>query len=95
MIVASFAEAVSIGAVLPFLGVLTAPERVFAHPLTQTFAQALSLTEPKQLLLPLTIAFAMGALFSGVIRLVLLWAQIWLSHAVGADLSLSIYRRTL
>ncbi|MDI1273064.1 ABC transporter ATP-binding protein [Polaromonas sp.] len=95
MILASFAEAVSIGAVLPFLGVLTAPERVFAHPLTQPFIQALGLTEPKQLLLPLTIAFAMGALFSGVIRLVLLWAQIRLGHAVGADFSISIYRRTL
>jgi ABC-type bacteriocin/lantibiotic exporter with double-glycine peptidase domain len=95
MILASFAEAVSIGAVLPFLGALTAPERVFAHPLTQPFIQALGLNEPKQLLLPLTIAFAMGALFSGVIRLVLLWAQIRLGHAVGADFSISIYRRTL
>ncbi len=95
MILVSFAEAVSIGAVLPFLGVVTAPERVFAHPLTQTFIQALGLTEPKQLLLPLTIAFAMGALFSGVMRLVLLWAQIRLGHAVGADFSISIYRRTL
>lgn len=95
MILASFAEAVSIGAVLPFLGVLTAPERVFAHPLTQPFIKALGLAEPKQLLLLLTIAFAMGALFSGVIRLVLLWAQIRLGHAVGADFSISIYRRTL
>ena len=31
MLLASFAEILSIGAVLPFLGVLTAPERVFAH----------------------------------------------------------------
>lgn len=95
MILASFAEVVSIGAVLPFLGVLTAPERVFAHPLIQPFIQALGLTEPKQLLLPLTIAFAMGALFSGAIRLVLLWAQTRLGHSVGADFSISIYRRTL
>lgn len=95
MILASFAEAISIGAVLPFLGVLTAPERVFSDPLAQPFIQAMGLTEPKQLLLPLTIAFATAALFSGVIRLVLLWAQIRLGHAVGADFSLSIYRRTL
>ena len=95
MILASFAEAVSIGAVLPFLGVLTAPDRVFSHPLAQSFTNALNLTEPKQLVLPLTIAFAAGALLSGVIRFVLLWLQIRLGHAVGADLSLSIYRRTL
>jgi len=95
MILASFAEAVSIGAVLPFLGVLTAPDMAFAHPLAQPFIQALDLVEPKQLLLPLTITFAIGALFSGAIRIFLLWAQIRLGHAVGADFSTSIYRRTL
>lgn len=95
MFLASFAEIVSIGAVLPFLGVLTAPERVFEHRLAQPIIQALSLTDPKQMLLPLTIAFAVGALFSGVIRLILVWAQTRLGHAIGADFSISIYRRTL
>jgi ATP-binding cassette, subfamily B, bacterial PglK len=95
MICASLAEVVSIGAVLPFLGVLTAPERVFDHKLAQPMIQALNLTEPKQLLLPLTVAFAVAALLSGVMRLMLLWAQTQISHAIGADFSISIYRRTL
>jgi ATP-binding cassette subfamily B protein len=95
MVIASFAEVISIGAVLPFLGVLTAPDRIFLNPIVRPLINALSLTEPKQLLLPLTIAFAIGALFSGVMRLILLWAQTRLSHAVGADFSISIYRRTL
>ncbi len=95
MILASLAEVVSIGAVVPFLGVLTAPDRVFLHPLAQPLIQALSLTEPKQLLLPLTTAFAISALLSGVMRIVLLWALTRLSHAIGADFSISIYRRTL
>jgi len=95
MVFTSFAEIISIGAVLPFLGVLTAPERVFHHPLTQALTRVLSLSEPNQLLLPLMIAFAVAALFSGVMRLVLLWAQTWLSHAIGADFSSNIYRRTL
>lgn len=95
MILASFAEIVSIGAVLPFLGVLAAPERVFEHRLAQPIIQALSLTDPKQMLLPLTIAFAVGALFSGVARMILVWAQTRLGHAIGADFSISIYRRTL
>jgi len=95
MIVASFAEVVSIGAVLPFLGVLTSPDRIFDHPLTQPLINMFSLTNPNQLLLPLTIIFSIGALFSGVMRLVLLWAQTRLSFAIGADFSFSIYRRTL
>ena len=95
MMFASMSEVVSIGAVLPFLGVLTAPERVFAHQLAQPVIQWLNLSEPKQLLLPLTIAFALAALFSGVMRLALLWAQTRISHGIGADLSINIYRRTL
>lgn len=95
MLMASFAEILSIGAVLPFLGVLTAPERVFEHATVQPIIQALRLTAPAQLLLPLTIAFGVAALIAGAMRLMLLWASNRLSFATGADLSISIYRRTL
>lgn len=95
MIVSSFAEVVSIGAVLPFLGVLTAPQRVFVLPAAQPIIGALGLTAPGQLLLPLTIAFGLAALIAGAMRLSLLWASTHLSYAAGADLSMSIYRRTL
>lgn len=95
MLIASFSEILSIGAVLPFLGVLTTPERVFEHSLAQPFIQILGLTEPAQLLLPLTIIFGLAAVVAGVMRLLLLWASTRLSFAIGADLSMSIYRRTL
>ena len=95
MILASFAEILSIGAVLPFLGVLTAPGRVFELPAAQPFIQALGLNTPDQLLLPLTIAFGLAALMAGAMRLLLLWVSTRLSFATGADLSISIYRRTL
>ncbi|HIK79665.1 MAG TPA: ABC transporter ATP-binding protein, partial [Porticoccaceae bacterium] len=95
MIFASFAEIVSIGAVLPFLGVLTAPTRVFEYPAIQPFIHFLGITEPEQLLLPLTIAFGMAAVMAGVLRLLLLWANTRLAFATGADLSINIYRRTL
>ena len=95
MILASFAEILSIGSVLPFLGVLTAPRHVFEYPAAQPFIQALGLTAPEQLLLPLTIAFGLAALMAGAMRLLLLWASTRLSFATGADLSINIYRRTL
>jgi len=95
MIVASFAEIISIGAVIPFLAVLTAPERIFQLPIAQPVITFLGLTSPSQLLLPLTITFGIAAIFSGAVRLFLLWASTRLSYATGADLSISIYRRTL
>jgi ABC-type bacteriocin/lantibiotic exporter with double-glycine peptidase domain len=95
MILASFAEVVSIGAVLPFLGALTSPDRLFELPFAKPFIRAFNFTESRQLLFPLTIGFALAALVSGSMRLVLLWAQTRLSHAIGADFSISIFRRTL
>jgi ATP-binding cassette subfamily B protein len=95
ILLCSFAEILSIGAVLPFLGALTTPERIFKLSAMQPFIQALELTEPKQLILPLTITFAAAALISGALRLLLLWVSAKLSFAAGADLSISIYRRTL
>lgn len=95
MILASAAEVVSIGAVLPFLGALTQPDWIYAHRLAQPFVRVLELTEPGQLLLPLSIAFALAVLVSGALRLLLLWGQIRLGHSIGADLSINIYRRTL
>jgi ABC-type bacteriocin/lantibiotic exporter with double-glycine peptidase domain len=95
MIVASFAEVVSIGAVLPFLGVLTSPEKIFAHDLAQPFIQALRIQSAQDLLLPFTLIFICAAIFSGVARIGLLWVQSRLSMAIGVDFSLQVYERTL
>ncbi|MDO8291986.1 MAG: ABC transporter ATP-binding protein [Gallionella sp.] len=95
IVLTSFAEIFSIGAVLPFLGVLTAPDRVFEHPMAQSFIQILGLTSADQLLLPLTVIFGFAALLAGAMRLLLLWSSTRLSFATGANLSISIYRRTL
>jgi len=95
MIIASLSEIISVGAVLPFLGILTAPEQVYQHPLMQPIVEILGLTDPSQLILPLTIFFIIAALLAGSIRLSLLYVMTRLSFATGADLSISIYRRTL
>jgi len=95
MVIASLAEIISIGTVVPFLGVLASPEQVYQHPLIQPVNQILEITEPRQLILPLTILFMTAALLAGLIRLTLLYAMTRLSFATGADLSINIYRRTL
>lgn len=95
MVLTSFAEILSLGVVLPFLGVLSSPERVFSHPAARPVIELLSLGHPADLLLPLTVAFAAAALLSGAMRLTLLWASTRLSQAAGADLSMSIYSKVL
>lgn len=95
MLVSMFSEVVSLGAVLPFLGILTAPERVFNHPIVADMARAWGITSADQLVLPFTIAFAAAALAAGAIRMLLLWASTRVAFACGADLSIEVYRRTL
>ena len=95
MITASILEVVSLGAVLPFLSVLTAPEQVFQHEYAQPLISALTLREPIQLILPITILFIITVLVAGIVRLLLLYVMTRLSYAIGADLSINIYRRTL
>lgn len=95
MLLTSLAEILTIGAVFPFLGALTEPEQIFEMQIAQPILQSLKLTEPAQLLLPLTIVFCAAALIAGAMRLILLWASTRLSFATGSDLSINIYRRTL
>ncbi len=95
VLVSAFTEVVSLGAVLPFLGVLTAPERVFAHPLAQRLAQALGITTAQGLVLPVTLGFMAMVVGAGAFRLFLLWVSARLTGNVGGELSIAVYRRTL
>jgi ATP-binding cassette, subfamily B, bacterial PglK len=95
MLVSAFAEVVSLGAVLPFLGILVAPEQVLNHPIVGDMAQAWGITSADQLVLPLTVAFIAVALLAGVIRTFLIWASTRLAFSTGADLGIEVYRRTL
>ncbi len=95
MMVCSVAELVSIGAILPFLGVLISPSAVFDHPRAQPLIEILGLTEPEQLVAPMAILFGLAAVVSGGLRLLLSWGQLHVTYAMGADFSSGIYRRTL
>jgi len=90
MIFTSFAEIVSLGIVLPFLGVLTAPSSVYNHSLVQPIVQYLELDTPNQLILPITVMFILAVIIAGATRVVLLYAMTRFSYETGADLSIDI-----
>ena len=91
----SLAEIISLGSVVPFIGVLVQPETIFEYPYIQGFKDFLQITKPSELILPLTILFGFAAILAGSIRLLLLWVGIRLSNATGADLGMEVYKRTL
>ena len=94
-LIASLGEVVSIGAVLPFLAVLIDPEQIFNNETARPFIEILGINQSSELLLPLTIVFVIAAVTSGSLRILLLWAQTRLAHAIGADISYEIYRSSL
>lgn len=95
MLASSGAELVSLGAVLPFLEVLSTPERLWQQPLVQALALRVGFTQASELLLPVTLVFALAVVLAAVVRLANLWLNGRLSAAVGSDLSCEAYRRTL
>ena len=95
MLASGGAELVSLGAVLPFLAVLSDLERLWQQPLVQALAARVGFTIASELLLPVTLLFAAAAVLAAFIRLVNLRLNGRLAAAVGSDLSYEAYRRTL
>jgi ABC-type multidrug transport system fused ATPase/permease subunit len=94
-VVSSFAEILTIGAVLPFLMALTSPQSVFTHPVAQPFIKHLSISDNGEILFYMTAFFATAVMLAGIIRVGLLWLNNQIACRVGADLSNAIYQRTL
>ena len=95
MICTSCAEVLSISAVLPFLGALMAPEEIIESAYLRPVLVVLGIKNPDQLALPLTLVFICAAMIACSARLLLLWMQTRLGNAIGADLSVQIYEKTL
>ena len=95
MFLSAFTEMLSLGAVLPFLGVLANPDQLFENPLVARFATSIGVSSADQLVLPLTMVFAASSVLAGMARMTVLWFSTRLAFATGADLSLDVYRRTL
>ncbi len=88
MFVGALAEVVTLGAALPFIAVLAAPERVFKYPAIAQLAKQFGLQDPASLVLPLTVAFGATAVVAAIVRLLLAWGSTRYTFAVGAEISL-------
>ena len=92
---ASIAEVLSIGTLFPFLGVLTAPEKVFSSPYLAPIFSHLDIATPQEMLFPVTIIFCFAVLMAGGMRVLLVKYGVQLSFMTGAELSNKIYYLTL
>lgn len=94
-VIASALEVLSIGLVIPFLGVLLDPSRLSGHAQIGPLLTATGADSAPEVVAALTLLFCSVAVVSGGVRLALMWLQTKLSYASGEDFALGIYRRAL
>ena len=91
MLSSGLAELVSLGAVLPFLAVLSNPEQIWDQPYVREFANSIGYFQSEQLILPITLLFAVSVFLASFVRLTNLWMNSRLAAAIGSDLSCKAY----
>ena len=92
---AALSEVFSIVAAVPFIAAITNPEALFKFELLQPLIIFLNITDPKDLITPISIMFCSGALIAGILRIVLLRVSIIVSNQMGVVLSKQIYASVL
>ncbi|TGL66484.1 ABC transporter ATP-binding protein [Leptospira jelokensis] len=92
---ASFAEIFSIGAIFPFLAVLTNPNKVFEIRELDFIWKFFRINHSSDIFFFVTLVFVCASMLSGAMRILLIYATTRLSFGTGADISYEIYRRTL
>ena len=94
-IIVSLLEVVSVGAILPFIAALTAPEKLFTLSEVRIFVEYFEINSAEGLLMPMTILFVLLTIISSVFRMLLVWAQTRFSFSVGIELSNKMYMNAL
>ncbi|MER8766182.1 MULTISPECIES: ABC transporter ATP-binding protein [unclassified Mesorhizobium] len=95
MLAGAVAEVVSLGAILPFLAVVSKPQEALASERLRPLLNALGLSTPMELVIAAAAGFALSAVVAAAVRLLLVWGSQKFVFAIAQELSVAVYRRTL
>ena len=95
MLLSALADLSSIGSIIPFLTVITNPEKLWGINYLQKTYKVLGFNDPYDLLLPVTLLFGLTCLISASIRAINVWLAGRTSALIGSDLSYECYKNTL
>ena len=95
ILTSSFTEILSLASLVPFLTVISNPNKLWEIGFVKSFAFSLEIYEPNNLILPLTIVFIVLSVLSAFIRLFNSYINRNWAAELGADLSSSIYKKIL
>ena len=92
MIALSFAEAISLASIVPFIGVFLNPDIFYSHPWLSTFVDFFEITNNNQLFLFVTIVFVSFVILSGLIKLLFVYLSNKITQFTEADLKARIFK---
>ncbi len=87
MVFSAFSEVFSLALIIPFISLLTSPEKLFNNNLIQIIAQNLNINSTNELIFPITFIFIFSIFISSIIKLLTLFLSHRLSAAIGSDIS--------
>lgn len=95
MVASSVLEVISIGLVIPFLGVLIDPIRFSQQSILQPYLHEIARNDPKKLAYFFTILFCGTFVIAGAIRLFTQRLNLKISFSIGAELSSILFNRIM
>ena len=95
VVLSGFSEFFTIATVLPFLEVLTNPDKIWGISYLQPFFVFLGANSANELLTPVTFIFVIAVLLSSLIRLLNIWFTDYFSAIIGSELSTKVYSNAL
>lgn len=95
MLAGAVAELLAIGAVLPFLNLIVAPDAVLAAPRLAGLRESFGWRTAADLIAPAALLLVACAVVSAGVRLLLTWASQRFIHRLGFDMDAALFRRTV
>jgi ATP-binding cassette, subfamily B, bacterial PglK len=95
MLFGAIAELATIGAIIPFIGLISAPDEVASVPVLSHIFALIGRSYPKNILDLVVLFFVSIVLIAGSIRIALAWVSQKFAFRVGHDLSVKVYMAAL
>jgi ABC-type multidrug transport system fused ATPase/permease subunit len=88
-------EVVTIASVIPFIGILDDPDRVFNQKTIHQLASSVGIRQADELVIPLTIVFICFIALSAFCRALFVWMSTRLGIFCGSEMSTGVFERAL
>ncbi len=92
---ASFLELFTIGAIMPFIGALMAPEKIYNIHFFRMILNNIGIDSPQDIIFPFTVLFVVAVVISTGIRFALQRYTVKLAFSIGIGLCSLAYRKVL